>query len=73
MNEMQQSGYSAMDWRIAVFREDAIAHWFGKIALSDRRPQSACGELYDVNPSVLIERDRQPLCSACQRIMEYEP
>jgi hypothetical protein len=68
----QQSGYSAMDWRIAVYNNDTIAHWFGKIAISDRRPQSACGELYDVNPTVLIERECQPICSKCQRIMEAE-
>jgi len=65
----QQSGYSSMDWRIAVCGDDSIAHFFGKIALSDRGLQSACGEFREVISSDLNAQQRHPLCSECNRVI----
>ncbi len=64
----QQSGYLEMDWRVAVYGNDSIAHIFGKIALSDRGLQSACGELREVTRSDLNVQKHHSLCTECNRV-----
>lgn len=69
----QQSGYNSKDWRVAVIYGEGRfceSHYYGKIALSDRGIQSACGKVRDVDPRTLLQaHPENRLCNECARIM----
>ena len=66
---IHESGFNEMDWRIMIYREQTVAHLFGKISLSDRYVQSACGEVDYITRADLSIPGHHSICPNCKKLI----